>query len=155
MSRDVRIRLAESQDIDAILPLFTAYRVFYGLEPRTADSWAYLAARLADGSARVLLAEDEEGEGLGLVLMCPGFDSLALAPSWLLSDLFVEPEARGHGIAQALMQAAHVLAAEQGADSMLLETAHDNLAAQALYGKLGYVRDQVFGRYALKLSRTD
>ena len=152
MSRDVRIRSAESQDIDAILPLFTAYRVFYGLEPRSADSWAYLAARLADGSSTILLAEDEDGAGLGFVQLYPSFDSLALAPCWIVYDLFIEPEARGHGIAEALMRAAHETAAEHGAVSMVLETAHDNLAAQALYAKLAYVRDTGFGRYALKLA---
>lgn len=151
MGQDVRIRQADSQDIDTVLPLFGAYRVFYGLAPQARASWVYLAARLADGSSCLLLAEDDDGAGLGFAWLYPGFDSLALAPSWQLHDLFVAPEARGHGIARALLDAAEAAAREAGAACIVLQTAHDNLAAQALYQSAGYVRDTVFENYTLTL----
>lgn len=151
MSRDVRIRSADGQDIDAILPLFTAYRVFYGMDPRAGDSWVFLVDRLADGSASVLLAEDEEGAGLGFALCYPSFDSLSLAPQLILHDLFVEPEARGHGIGRALLDAVQELARETGACAVVLQTAHDNTAAQSLYRAAGYRRDEVFDSYRLEL----
>ncbi len=42
------------------------------------------------------------------------------------------------------MKAAEAFAIESGAERLTLATAHDNLAAQALYRKLGYVREEHF-----------
>ena len=69
----------------------------------------------------------------------------------VLYDLFVTPDARGHGIAQALMQAAEAHARSAGCVRLDLSTAHTNCAAQALYEARGWVRDEVFRVYSLTL----
>jgi ribosomal protein S18 acetylase RimI-like enzyme len=51
------------------------------------------------------------------------------------------------------MERATQHAHETGADSIILETAANNHAAQRLYENLGYKRDEVFYRYALLLSQ--
>lgn len=54
------------------------------------------------------------------------------------------PEARGHGVAAALMAAGEKSAAKRGANTLRLEVRIDNAAAIALYRRLGY---DEFGRY--------
>jgi ribosomal protein S18 acetylase RimI-like enzyme len=49
------------------------------------------------------------------------------------------------------MAVAQQFARESGADAVFLETAKTNLAAQALYESLGYVRETQFYRYDLRL----
>ncbi|MNT79768.1 hypothetical protein D3C72_2191450 [compost metagenome] len=50
------------------------------------------------------------------------------------------------------MNAARALAETTGACGIQLETAKTNLAGQALYERLGYVRDEVFFTYWLSLA---
>ena len=50
------------------------------------------------------------------------------------------------------MNAARAYAEQNGACGLQLETAKDNFAGQALYEKLGYVRDEVFYTYWLGLN---
>ena len=49
------------------------------------------------------------------------------------------------------MNAARAHAEATGACGLQLETARDNLAGQALYERLGYVRDEVYYTYWLGL----
>jgi ribosomal protein S18 acetylase RimI-like enzyme len=63
----------------------------------------------------------------------------------------VAPVARKTGVGRALMDRAGRHAEETGACQVILETATDNHAAQRLYEKLGYKRDDEFYRYALAL----
>ncbi|MDF5809147.1 N-acetyltransferase [Pseudomonas aeruginosa] len=90
-------------------------------------------------------------EALGFVQLYPLFASLALRPSWLLSDLYVRPEVRRQGVGEALMNQARGFAESMGACGLQLETAKTNHAGQSLYERLGYVRDEQFYTYWLQL----
>ena len=50
------------------------------------------------------------------------------------------------------MERARQWALETGAEGLTLETAIDNHAAQRLYEKLGYKKDEVYFRYNLVVS---
>lgn len=52
----------------------------------------------------------------------------------------VDPAARRGGVGRALVEAAAGLAAQDGAESLFLEVAHDNTAALALYAAAGFER---------------
>lgn len=146
------ITQATPVDLDALLPLFCGYLAFYQCPHEAASVRAFLSQRLERGDSAVLLARDEQGAAQGFIQLYPFFASLYLAPALLLSDLFVSPAARRQGVAEALMQAAREHAQACGACGLQLETAKDNFAGQALYEKLGYVRDEVFYTYWLDLT---
>jgi len=55
-----------------------------------------------------------------------------------LYSIVVSPSARGHGLAQRLVRAAERDARTLGRTRIALEVRSDNLAARALYAKLGY-----------------
>ena len=85
---------------------------------------------------------------LGFCQLYPSFCSVAAAPIYVLYDLFVAPEARKSGAGKALLQAAEQYAASQCVAQIDLTTAKTNLAAQSVYGSLGWVRDEVFFAYS-------
>ncbi len=146
------ITAARLADLDELAKLFAGYLRFYGIDKPLPVVRDFLAARLAQGDSALFIARDQAGAGLGFVHLYPFFSSLALAPAWLLSDLYVAESARRQGIGEALMNAARAHAEASGACGLQLETAKTNLVGQALYERLGYVRDQVFYTYWLGLT---
>jgi ribosomal protein S18 acetylase RimI-like enzyme len=56
-----------------------------------------------------------------------------------LEDLFVDPEARGRGIADSLIEACAERCRERGLPVLLWMTAPDNKRAQAVYDRVGGV----------------
>lgn len=146
MSR-IRTRLATMQDLDAIAPLFDAYRRFYKQAPDLALARSYLQERMQRGESVILVAEDDTGRMFGFTQLYPTFCSVRAAPTFVLYDLFVAPEARGAGAGRALMQAAETYAASTGAARLELSTARTNTVAQSLYESQGWARDEAFYVY--------
>jgi ribosomal protein S18 acetylase RimI-like enzyme len=151
----MRIAAATTADLDALVELFAAYLRFYQVDRSVSAVRAFLVERLSRGDSTLLVGRDATGAALGFVQLYPYFASLALRPAWLLSDLYVAPAARRRGVATALMNAARAQAEASGVCGLQLETGKGNLEAQALYERLGYVRDEVFYTYWLQLSRRD
>lgn len=146
------VRRAEAADLDALAELFDAYRRFYEQPADVALARRFLAERLANDESIVFIAPRAGGTGLaGFCQLYPSFCSVAAAPIRVLYDLFVAPEARGQGVAQALMQAAEADARGAGCVRLDLSTAHTNRRAQALYESRGWQRDEVFRVYSLTL----
>lgn len=146
------VREAGPGDVDAVAPLFDAYRQFYQQPSDPALARAFIAERLARSESVIFLAE-RDGQAVGFVQLYPLFSSTAARPRrlWLLNDLFVSPSARGGGVARALMDRARRLGEETGAAGLELVTARTNAPAQRLYESLGWRHDDEFLRYELGL----
>jgi ribosomal protein S18 acetylase RimI-like enzyme len=155
-STPASVRRATPADVDAVAPLFVQYLDFYRQAHDETAAAAFLRDRLERGESVVLVAEragdGPESRPVGFVQLYPGFDSLSLAVSWVLNDLFVLESARGRGVAAALMEQAEVLAREAGAVALTLETAHDNRVAQRLYERQGYRVDEEYRTYVKSLA---
>ena len=138
-------------DVGDAAPLFAAYREFYG-EPHDLEaSTAFLTQRVARGESILVLARDD-GRCVGLVQVYPAFSSTALAPIWILNDLFVEESARGSGVVDQLLTTTADLAREAGCAAIELATQHTNTRAQAVYARHGYVLDEEFRHYEKPLA---
>lgn len=138
-------------DLDELVGLFAAYLEFYEVPKPAGEIAKFLGARLQRGDSTLFIARDEQGVAQGFVQLYPFYASLQMAPAWLLSDLYVASTARRQGVAETLMNTARDHALANGACGLQLETAKTNLGGQALYEKLGYVRDEVFYTYWLSL----
>lgn len=147
MGEAISISQATVDDVDDIAPLFDAYRQFYDQTPDTEKARTYIKARLVKGEAVIFVARNSAGAALGFTLLYPTFCSVDAKPVYVLYDLFVDPNARQGGVGTALLNAAHLFASEKQVAWLKLETAHINKAAQALYEKLGWVRDDEFHTY--------
>lgn len=143
------VRVADLGDLEEVSMLFDAYRQFYAQPADAVLARRFMEARLAEGSSLVLVAEMAKGDIVAFTQMYPLFDSVSALPSFILYDLFVDPRARRQGIARALMIAAVEQARARGAGRIELQTARDNFPAQALYGGLGWERDNDFFIYAI------
>ncbi|MGH8121835.1 MAG: GNAT family N-acetyltransferase [Rudaea sp.] len=146
------IRQATIHDLDKIAPLFDAYRQFYRQPADVELALRFLRERFAHHESVILLALDAGDSAIGFTQLYPLFSSVRATRKYLLNDLFVAPAARRHGVAAKLLAAAAEFARANGAASLSLTTAVDNLAAQKLYESLGWRRDQGFYEYNLQLA---
>ena len=144
------IRRASSADVDALAPLFDAYRRFYEQPGDIALASTFLHERLERGESAIFVAE-ADGQALGFCQLYPSWCSVAAARIFVLYDLFVDDGVRRAGAGRQLMLAAQAFGRAAGAARLDLSTARTNLRAQALYESLGWRRDDVFLTYSLSL----
>ena len=137
---DTAIRRATLDDLDAVAPLFDAYRVFYHQPTDVDRARDFLYERMQNAESVVLVAERNNAI-VGFTQLYPIFSSVRTARTWLLNDLFVHADARRHGVANALLDGAADFAREQGAAGLMLETTTDNGPARALYRAAGWHED--------------
>ena len=143
---EVRSVRAELDDLDTLVPLFDAYRRFYGQESDVAGARAFLADRFKRGESVIFLAV-VDGAIVGFTQLYPTFSSVSMKRLWVLNDLFVTPDARKSGAGRALLERAERWAAETGAKGLALSTQITNLTAQRLYEACGWTRDEEFLYY--------
>lgn len=141
------IRHATIHDLDTIVPLFDAYRGFYGRPSDPALARAFLTERFQHHESIILLAIDDGGVAVGFTQLYPVFSSVSCTRKYLLNDLFVVSAARRTGAGRQLIEAASTFARAQGAASLSLSTGVDNATAQRLYESLGWTRDESFYEY--------
>ncbi len=139
-----------SEQVGLIVPLFDAYRQFYGQTPDLEGARRFLAERLGRGES-VILAVVEDGRALGFTQLYPSFSSVSMKPIWILNDLFVAEDARRRGVGARLLRAARDYASRTGAARLALSTAVTNTKAQALYERDGWRRDTEFLHYEYEL----
>jgi len=137
----VATRRATIDDLDAIVPLFDAYRRFYAQPADLQRARDFLLERFERGESAILLAE-LDGRPAGFTQLYPMFSSVRTARIWVLNDLYIDEAARRHGVGRALLDAAARFAKEQGAAGLVLETTRDNAPARALYRAAGWKEDE-------------
>lgn len=120
--------------------LFDGYNAFYGREGQTALAPAVIETtwkRIHDpGEAVHALVAEQGGKLVGLTHFLYHRTTLAIAQTCYLQDLFTVPEARGQGIARALIEAVYEHAREAGAARVYWQTHESNATAQRLYDQV-------------------
>ena len=116
--------------------LFEGYAEFYktSLTDGIADQvWEWLLD--PDHVFEGLIARDEQGKARGIahVRACPR--SLSGCDIGFVDDMFVDPDARGSGAADALVTRLRELAAERGWPSIRWVTQHFNERGRAFYDR--------------------
>ncbi len=145
------IRQATVHDVEQLVPLFDAYRQFYGRTSDAAAARTFLLARFSNRESTLFIAHQGE-RAIGFAQLYPSFSSVSLARIFILNDLFAQEQARRAGVASSLLSATASFAVSLGAVRLSLSTALTNDAAQALYRSAGWNRDQQFSVYHLALS---
>ncbi len=149
-SESLSTHQASVADLDALVPLFDAYRVFYGKPSDEALARSFLRERFEHNQSVIFLAR-RGGAAVGFTQLYPSFSSASAARIFILNDLFVVPAARRSGIAARLLAAAASYGRAVGAVRLSLATAVDNDTAQALYASEGWERDTKFCSYHFAL----
>jgi GNAT superfamily N-acetyltransferase len=137
------VKRAAVADVDAVAPLFDAYRRFYGQRSDLAAAHAFLSERLGREESVIFLAvADRDHEPLGFTQLYPSFSSVSVRRIWILNDLFVRPDVRRGGVGRRLLERARQWAIETDAKGLTLATAVTNGAARALYESCGWQQDE-------------
>ena len=140
------IRKATLADLEIIVPLFDAYRQFYKQTSDIDGAGAYLKARLENNETTIFIDQSNSA----FALLYDTFSSVPMQRLTILNDLYTKPEARGQGLGTALIQASREHALKMQSVFLRLRTATDNLTAQSVYEKIGFVKDEVYLTYNLK-----
>jgi GNAT superfamily N-acetyltransferase len=135
----VAIRPAHPDDVEALLPLLRGYCDFYGADPSDDGLRSVLREIIALPEDRefVLVAQDDEARVVGIAVCAWRWSSLRGARTIYLADLFVHPDARGAGHADALIAGVAEVGRRHGAADISWLTAPDNLRARAVYDRMG------------------
>lgn len=150
MGPEEEIRQATIEDLDALVPLFDAYRQFYRETSDIEGARRFLLSRFENNQSVISIAF-RNGAATGFVQLYPSFSSTAMARIFILNDLFVAGEARKHGTGAALLRKAAQYGKAVGALRLRLRTELTNATAQRLYESFGGKRDAVFYTYEFGL----
>ncbi|MCZ8534052.1 GNAT family N-acetyltransferase [Psychrobacillus psychrodurans] len=140
------IQRATLNELDSLTELFDLYRLFYKQESNLEGARAFLKERLVKEESVVFIAYDENSP-VGFVQLYPSFSSVSMKQSWILNDLYVKKSARNNGFAEKLIKMVINFAEETDAKGILLETGKENIPAQRLYEKIGFIRDSNYYYY--------
>jgi GNAT superfamily N-acetyltransferase len=148
----MEVREATHDDVPARMPLFSAYADFYECNPADEDLERVLHEVIdaPETEAYLLVATDDQGVVVGFANNDWKWSSLRGKRIVLLDDLFVHPDARGGGYADALIEATAEVARKHGAPNLLWYTQFENRRAQKVYDRVGAVPGD-YKEYELEL----
>ena len=135
-------RVTEADHAD-LLPLMRAYCDFYEVSPSDEALLAMSRALIADPDCEgvQLVARDDSG-AVGFATIFWSWATTSAERIGVMNDLYVAPEARGTGVAEALIEACRAECAARGAGKLTWQTAPDNAAAMKVYDRVGATREQ-------------
>ncbi len=136
MGTEPGLRLAGTADAAAVGRLLDAFNREYGDPTPGPERLAARVRELVAGGDTAVLVAGAGPDDLAVLRFRPALWSAALECH--LAELYVVPPLRGRGLGRALLEAAIDLARERGADRMDLGTSEADLAARALYERLGF-----------------
>lgn len=141
----VEITRVGEHDLADLLPLMRGYSDFYEVNPSDEALLALSRALIAnpDYEGLQFIARDSDsGESLGFATVYWLWSTSRAARIGLMNDLFTAEAARRRGVGEALIRACLDAVRERGAVALEWQTATDNHTAQALYERVGGIREQ-------------
>jgi GNAT superfamily N-acetyltransferase len=138
------IAVVGDDDLPELLGLVRAYLDFYEATPTDDEMLALSRALIADPEHEGVqfLARDAAGRPVGFASLFWTWTTTRGGRLGVMNDLFVDPEARGTGVADALIAACAQRSRERGVRWLEWQTARDNHRAQAVYERVGARRSQ-------------
>ncbi len=138
-------------DLPELLLLMRGYCDFYEVDPSD-DTLLAMSRTLIDDpelEGMQLIARDDGGRAVGFATIFWTWSTLSASRLGVMNDLFVVPDGRGGGHADALIAACVEHCRARGATELAWQTAHTNLRAQAVYERVGATRDERWLDYSL------
>ena len=132
------IRLAETSDIERMMP---AVRAFYVYERLVLDEVRYrelcIELMATDALGRLLVVESN-GEVIGYAVVGFGFSLEFGGRDALLDEFYVREEHRGHGIGTRVLTAVEELCRAKGFRALHLEADYVNARVHEFYKRNGF-----------------
>src|SRR5262249_51818662 len=134
--QSVEVKVIDSNDFDAWLPLWKDYQRFYKVdlpESVTLETWARFLDPVEPIHAVLAMMGKQ---ALGLAHTIYHRSTWAAADDCYLHDLFVAPDARGSGVGRALIEHVYEDARRRGASRVYWLTQETNHNARQLYDRV-------------------
>jgi ribosomal protein S18 acetylase RimI-like enzyme len=131
-----QIRLADPADAPAIARMLHDFNVEFDEPTPAAEALASRCEELLREGAMTVLLTGRPPIGLAMLRLRPS--PWTDGEEAYIQELYVAPERRGEGLGRALVEATIEVARGAGAQSIDLATGESDLAARALYEKLGF-----------------
>jgi GNAT superfamily N-acetyltransferase len=138
----VTIERVTETDLGELLPLMRAYCDFYEVTPTDDALLALSHALIRDPEREGVQLLAREGGAVGFATVFWSWATTSAERIGVMNDLFVAPEARGTGVAEALIEACRTECAAHGAGKLTWQTALNNAAAMKVYDRVGATREQ-------------
>ena len=147
----MKIETVTEQDLDDLLPLMRGYCDFYAEQPSDGELLALSRALIAnpDFEGVQLIARGDDGRALGFATIFWTWSTLSASRIGVMNDLFVHSDARGSGMAEALIEECRKRAGQRGCATLEWSTAEDNLRGQKVYDRVGGRREDHWVTYSL------
>ena len=130
------VRRANAGDADAVGRLLDDFNREFDEPTPGPRALARRIQELLDAGDTVVLVVGAEPHGLAVLRFRPAIWRQGL--ECYLAELYVVPGRRGQGWGRALLEGAIELARRKGATHMELGTSEDDVAARALYERMGF-----------------
>ena len=139
----MRIERVAEPDLAELLPLVRGYCDFYEVSPSDEALLALAQALIADPEREgVQLLARDDSRAVGFATIFWSWATTSAERIGVMNDLFVAAEARGSGVAEALIEACRAECAARGAGKLTWQTAPENAAAMKVYNRIGATREQ-------------
>ena len=145
------IEVVREEDLAELLPLVRGYLDFYEVSPTDDQMLALSRALIANPELEGVqfLARDDEQRAIGFASLFWTWATTRGGRLGVMNDLYVAPEGRGSGAAEALIEACRARCEQRGAVALEWQTAVDNHRAQAVYDRIGGQRSDRWLDYTL------
>jgi GNAT superfamily N-acetyltransferase len=145
------VAVVTEHDLPELMPLIRAYLDFYEAKPPDESMLALSRSLIAEPEREGVqfIARGEDERAVGFASLFWTWTTTRGGRLGVMNDLFVTPEARGSGTAEALIEACRDRCVQRGAVALTWQTAVDNRRAQALYDRIGGERSDQWLDYTL------
>lgn len=140
-------------DLEALLPLVTAYHAFEKIDMNAEDRRRSVAQLLADPLLGTIWCISGTRRLIGYIAVCYGYSIEFGGRDGFIDEFFVLPEARGQGIGRDVIRQVMSLAANDGIKALHLEVAPENEPARNLYFTEGFVPRTGFNLMSVRLDQ--
>ena len=148
-----RVWRAQPHEAEAVAELLVAFRDEMGRDWPSANAFHAGVERLIElpDCVYLLSAVDDDAPPVGVCQLRFRWGLWFAAPDCWLEDLFVQDEARRHGVGAALVEATFAEARSRGCRRVELDCRADNEPAMKLYERFGFATGKVAGTQDLLL----
>jgi GNAT superfamily N-acetyltransferase len=145
------VDIVTEQDLPELMALVRAYLDFYEVEPSDESMMALSRSLIAAPELEGVqfIARDDDRRPIGFASLFWTWATTRGGRLGVMNDLFVAPEGRGSGAAEALIEACRERCVQHGAVALEWQTAVDNHRAQAVYDRIGGQRSDRWLDYTL------
>jgi len=137
-SVDPRLRAATSGDVPLLVQMMEAFNRLEGVAWDPASGTPALRRLLDDPTLGLVCVVERDAEVLGYLVITWGYDLEWGGRDSFLTEIYLEPGARGAGVGARVLALLEDLAREHGAAALHLMVRPENEPAVRLYARAGY-----------------